>query len=183
MSAAATNAFFAVENWGTNNNGNPNYAQRTVLLTNLSGDGVSETTGQVYKLKNEQDSGTQNQKVEHFSVTPPSISRYYSSVSVPNDDNHVNIALQSGWYTKAVQCCRRRDPPRCGKDGYGKALHKGHRRLLPRYAAGRNGSHHYRGGQLRVQRRADCQEYSDSCRGQRYRRARRRGKGLLVYHQ
>lgn len=22
----ATNAFFAVENWGTNNNGNPNYA-------------------------------------------------------------------------------------------------------------------------------------------------------------
>ena len=61
--------------------------------------GVSETTGQVYKLKNEQDSGTQNQKVEHFSVTPPSISRYYSSVSVPNDDNHVNIALQSGWYT------------------------------------------------------------------------------------
>ena len=95
----ATNAFFAVENWGTNNNGNPNYAQRTVLLTNLSGDGVSETTGQVYKLKNEQDSGTQNQKVEHFSVTPPSISRYYSSVSVPNDDNHVNIALQSGWYT------------------------------------------------------------------------------------
>lgn len=71
----ATNAFFAVENWGTNNNGNPNYAQRTVLLTNLSGDGVSETTGQVYKLKNEQDSGTQNQKVEHFSVTPPSISR------------------------------------------------------------------------------------------------------------
>ena len=95
----ATNAFFAVENWGTNNNGNPNYAQRTVLLTNLSGDGVSETTGQVYKLKNEQDSGTQNQKVEHFSVTPPSISLYYSSVSVPNDDNHVNIALQSGWYT------------------------------------------------------------------------------------
>ncbi|MBQ2470535.1 MAG: hypothetical protein II514_05065, partial [Ruminococcus sp.] len=50
-------------------------------------------------LKNEQDSGTQNQKVEHFSVTPPSISRYYSSISVPNDDNHVNIALQSGWYT------------------------------------------------------------------------------------
>ena len=92
----ATSAFFAVENWGTNDNGNPNYAQRTELLTSLTG--VSETTSMVYKLKNEQASNN-NQKVQGSSVIPPSVSRYYSSVSVPNNDSTVDITLQSGWYT------------------------------------------------------------------------------------
>lgn len=91
----ATSAFFAVENWGTNDNGSPNYAQRTVLLTSLTG--VSETSSMVYKLTNTQ--SNENQNVQGYSITPPSVARYYSSVSVPNNDSTVDITLQSGWYT------------------------------------------------------------------------------------
>ena len=93
----ATQAFFAVENWGTNNNGQPNYAQRTQIMTNLATDGVTTSTSQVYTIQNSVVNG--NTQVAHNAVTPAAISRYYDTVSVPNNDSNVSIALPTTWYT------------------------------------------------------------------------------------
>ena len=73
-----TNLFFSVANWGTNNNGSPDYSQRTPQWTNLGT--LSKTQAKVYKVINEQDNG--NTKVQAYDVTGACFLSYYSDFFV-----------------------------------------------------------------------------------------------------
>lgn len=91
----ATHAFFCVENWGTNNNGQPNYWQRSQTLWNLAQDGQSQTQSKVYKVTNTNSNG--NATVDPYSVTGNCINSYYSNIFVATG-NTFNAALSAGEY-------------------------------------------------------------------------------------
>ena len=79
----ATHAFFAVENWGTNDNGKPNYWQRSQELYNLAQDGQTKTQSQIFKITNTNTGG--NAKVTHSAVDGSGgacINHYYDTVFV-----------------------------------------------------------------------------------------------------
>lgn len=79
--ATATHAFFAVQDWGTNDNGNPNWGQRTQTLWNLGRSGLSPTKSVLYKLTSNY-SGS-NPEVELITtIHGANISGYYSTISV-----------------------------------------------------------------------------------------------------
>lgn len=78
----ATHAFFAVENWGTNDNGNPNYAQRTQTLWNLGGDGQTQLQSKVYQLTSTVSNGNTQVNTPPYSVNGACINHYYSSIFV-----------------------------------------------------------------------------------------------------
>ena len=78
----ATHAFFAVENWGTNDNGNPNYAQRTQTLWNLYGDGQSQLQSKIYKLTSTVTNGNTIVETPPYNADGACINHYYSSIFV-----------------------------------------------------------------------------------------------------
>ena len=90
----ATHAFFAVENWGTNNNGNPNYWQRSQTLWDLAKDGQSQTQSQIYKVTNTNSNG--NATVVRTTVGGSGgacINHYYKEIFVATGNNTFNAAL------------------------------------------------------------------------------------------
>ena len=91
----ATHAFFCVENFGTNNSGQPNWWQRSQTLWNLAQDGQSQTQSKIYKVTNTA-SGS-NATVVPYSVTGNCINTYYSNIFVATG-NTFNAALSSGEY-------------------------------------------------------------------------------------
>lgn len=90
----ATQCFFAIANWGTADNGSPKWWQRTQLMTNIQGDGVTPLTSAVYKVQNYADGG--NCHADHYSAATASIKEYYTSISVPRGSSNVSAMLTSG---------------------------------------------------------------------------------------
>ena len=78
----ATHAFFACENWGTNNNGQPNYAQRTQTLWNLYGDGQTQLQSKVYQLTSTVSNGNTTVHTPPYSVNGACINKYYNTIFV-----------------------------------------------------------------------------------------------------
>ena len=78
----ATHAFFACENWGTNNNGQPNWKQRTQTLWNLYGDGQRQTQSKVYQLTSTVTNGNTQVHTPPYDVNGACINHYYSSIFV-----------------------------------------------------------------------------------------------------
>lgn len=82
----ATHAFFCVENWGTNNNGEPNWGQRSQELCNLASDGQSQTSSKLFKITSDYKDG--NTSSNHLVHTPPysvngnCINHYYDTIYV-----------------------------------------------------------------------------------------------------
>ncbi len=101
----ATHAFFAVENWGTNNNGNPNYWQRSQELYNLAQDGQTKTQSVIYKITNTNSNG--NATVVPTTVGGSGgacINHYYNTIFVTRGNTYnaalsstTNIPLRSGY--------------------------------------------------------------------------------------
>ena len=78
----ATHAFFCVENWGTNDNGKPNYKQRTQTLWNLYGDGQTQLQSEVYKLTSTVENGNTKVETPPHGVDGACINHFYSSIFV-----------------------------------------------------------------------------------------------------
>lgn len=81
----ATHAFFCVENWGTNNNGQPNWGQRSQELCNLASDGQSATSSVLFKITNNYKDGnsSSNHLVEAYTgITGNCINHYYKDIFV-----------------------------------------------------------------------------------------------------
>lgn len=78
----ATHAFFACENWGTNNNGQPNYKQRTQTLWNLYQDGQTQLQSKIYQLTSTVTNGNTTVRTPPDSVDGACINHYYSSIFV-----------------------------------------------------------------------------------------------------
>lgn len=92
----ATHAFFCVENWGTNNNGQPNYWQRSQELYNLPNEGQTQTQSRLFKVTNTNSNG--NAKVDRYDdIIGNCINSYYSNIFVATG-NTFNAALSSGEY-------------------------------------------------------------------------------------
>lgn len=99
----ATHAFFAVENWGTNNDGNPNWGQRSQELCNLASDGQTQESSKLFKITSDYKNGDSNSN--HLVHTPPytvfgnCINSYYSNIFVASTANTTfNAALSSDEY-------------------------------------------------------------------------------------
>lgn len=93
----ATHAFFCVENWGTNNNGEPNWGQRSQELCNLASDGQSATSSVLFKITNNYKDGnsSSNHLVEAYTgITGNSINHYYKDIFVAYG-NTFNAALSN----------------------------------------------------------------------------------------
>lgn len=93
----ATHAFFAVENWGTNNNGQPNYKQRTQTLWNLAGDGQTQTQSVVYTLTSTVTNGNTTVRTPGYAVDGACINTYYDKIFVGTTT--FNAALASTEYS------------------------------------------------------------------------------------
>lgn len=94
----ATHAFFAVQDWGTNDNGNPKWSQRSQTLWNLASDGLSQTKSVVFKITSDYDNGNHVVKVcSGADFIGACINSYYSTISVPMNSTF-NAALSSGEY-------------------------------------------------------------------------------------
>ena len=101
----ATHAFFAVENFGTNNNGDPNWGQRSQTLYNLSSDGQSPTASKLYKITSDTNSsGNHLVHTPPYSVTGNCINHYYKDIFVATGNtfdaalsNTTNISLRTGY--------------------------------------------------------------------------------------
>lgn len=94
----ATHAFFAVENFGTINNGNPNWGQRSQTLYNLAGDGQSQTSSKLYKITSDTNSnGNHMVHTPPYTVTGNCINTYYEKIFVAIG-NTFNAKLSSGEY-------------------------------------------------------------------------------------
>lgn len=78
----ATHAFFACENWGTNNNGQPNWKQRTQTLWNLYQDGQTQLQSKIYKLTSTVTNGNTVVETPPYNVAGANINHYYSSIFV-----------------------------------------------------------------------------------------------------
>lgn len=90
----ATHAFFACENWGTNNNGQPNYKQRTQTLWNLNSDGQTQLQSKVYQLTSTVSNGNTTVHTPPYSVNGACINHYYSSIFVTTGSTY-NAALSN----------------------------------------------------------------------------------------
>ena len=106
----ATHAFFCVENWGTNNNGQPNWGQRSQELCNLATDGQSATSSVLFKITNNYKDGntSSNHLVQAYTgITGNSINHYYRDIFVAYGDgnntfdaalsNTTNIPTRKGY--------------------------------------------------------------------------------------
>lgn len=106
----ATHAFFCVENWGTNNNGQPNWGQRSQELCNLATDGQSATSSVLFKITNNYKDGntSSNHLVQAYTgITGNSINHYYRDIFVAYGDgnntfdaalsNTTNIPTRTGY--------------------------------------------------------------------------------------
>lgn len=97
----ATHAFFCVENWGTNNNGEPNWGQRSQELCNLASDGQTQTSSKLFKITSSyKDNNSSSNHLVHtppYDVTGNCINSYYSTIFVAYG-NTFNAALSSGEY-------------------------------------------------------------------------------------
>ena len=83
----ATQAFFAVENWGTSgDNGDPDYTLRSQICTDLASDGLSQTSAVLYKITSGWNNG--NHTVAHYSSPGACIKNYYTSITVPKGSSH-----------------------------------------------------------------------------------------------
>ncbi len=109
----ATHAFFACENWGTNNNGQPNYAQRTQTLWNLSGDGQSQLQSKIYQLTSTVTNGNTTVHTPPYSVVGACINNYYDTIFVTtgstynaNLGNTTNIPTRSGYSANFIGTLR-----------------------------------------------------------------------------
>lgn len=92
----ATHAFFCVENWGTNNNGNPNWGQRSQELINLPSDGQTQTSSKLFKITST--TSYNNHVVQKYdNITGNCINTYYDTIFVAYG-NTFNAALSSGEY-------------------------------------------------------------------------------------
>ena len=98
----ATHAFFAVENWGTNDNGKEKWSQRSQTLWNLAKDGQSQTQSKLYKITNKMDNGNYlvdtSSNGAPYSVDGACINTYYSTISVAVGGGTFPAALASGEY-------------------------------------------------------------------------------------
>ena len=94
----ATHAFFCVENWGTNNNGQPNWGQRSQELCNLASDGQSPTASKLFKITSDyKDNDSNSNHLVHtppYSVTGNCINHYYKDIFVAYG-NTFNAALSN----------------------------------------------------------------------------------------
>ncbi len=97
----ATHAFFAVENWGTNNYGQPNWGQRSQELCNLASDGQTQTSSKLFKITSSyKDNNTSSNHLVHtppYPVNGNCINSYYDTIFVAYG-NTFNAALSSGEY-------------------------------------------------------------------------------------
>lgn len=104
----ATHAFFCVENWGTNNNGEENWGQRSQELCNLASDGQSQTSSKLFKITSDyKDGNTSSNHLVHtppYSVTGNCINHYYDTIYVAVGNtfdaalsNTTNIPLRDGY--------------------------------------------------------------------------------------
>lgn len=92
----ATHAFFAVQDWGTNNNGSENWGQRTQTLYNLAADRLSQTQSVVFVLEKSNgynDSG--NPQVKGYTMNGACINSYHSTITVAKGSTF-NAQLKSG---------------------------------------------------------------------------------------
>ena len=90
----ATHAFFAVENWGTNDNGQPKWSQRSQTLWNLASDGQSQTSSKLYKITSDTNNGNTIVHTPPYDVHGACINTYYSTISVATG-NTFNAKLTS----------------------------------------------------------------------------------------
>lgn len=97
----ATHAFFAVENWGTNNSGQPNWGQRSQELCNLASDGQTQTSSKLFKITSSyKDNNTSSNHLVHtppYDVNGNCINSYYDTIFVAYGDTF-DAALSSGEY-------------------------------------------------------------------------------------
>ena len=100
----ATHAFFACENWGTNNNGHPNYAQRTQTLWNLHGNGQTQLQSKVYQLTSTVSNGNTTVHTPPYSVNGACIHNYYNTIFVTTGSTYnaslaetANIPLRTAY--------------------------------------------------------------------------------------
>lgn len=101
----ATHAFFCVENWGTNNNGQENWWQRSQELYNLASDGQTKTQSVIYTITNTNTGG--NATVTHSNVSGQGgacINHYYNTIFAATGTtfdaaltNTTNIPVRSGY--------------------------------------------------------------------------------------
>lgn len=93
----ATHAFFAVANWGTNNNNSPDYSQRSQTLWNLAGDGQAWNTPKLYKITSTLTNG--NRQVVKYSSPGVGVDQYYSSISLAAGNTYTTDAIMdSSWF-------------------------------------------------------------------------------------
>ena len=101
----AKQAFFCVENFGTNDNGNPNWGQRSQTLQDLSQDGQTPTASKLFKITS--DTNNDGNHLVHtppYSVTGNCINHYYSDIFVAYGNtfdaalsNTTNIPLRTNY--------------------------------------------------------------------------------------
>lgn len=98
----AVHAFFAVANWGTNNNGSENWAQRSQELWNLAGDGQTQTSSKLYKITSNMNNGNYQVHTPPYSVDGACINSYYSTITVQKGSTF-NAKLTSGEYIGSLK--------------------------------------------------------------------------------
>lgn len=82
--STAKQAFFCVENFGTNNNNSPNWGQRSQNLEDLSQDGQTKTASKLFKITSYTNgSGNHLVHTPPYAVTGNNIYKHYSLISVP----------------------------------------------------------------------------------------------------
>lgn len=104
----ATHAFFCVENWGTNNNGEPNYWQRSQELCNLALDGQTKTVSKLFKITDTNSNGNAT-VVKYDNITGNCINHYYKDIFVATGNtfdaalsNTTNIPLRTDYTTNYI---------------------------------------------------------------------------------
>lgn len=104
----ATHAFFCVENWGTNNNGEPNYWHRSQELCNLALDGQTKTVSKLFKITDTNSNGNAT-VVKYDNITGNCINHYYKDIFVATGNtfdaalsNTTNIPLRTDYTTNYI---------------------------------------------------------------------------------
>lgn len=104
----ATHAFFCVEKWGTNNNGQPNYWQRSQELRNLASVGQTKTVSKLFKITGTNSNGNAT-VVKYDDITGNCINHYYKDIFVAYGNtfdaalsNTTNIPLRTDYTTNYI---------------------------------------------------------------------------------
>lgn len=92
----ANQLFFAVANWGTHNNGQPDYWQRSQLITNLSSDGQAWNSPKLWKITNTNNNG--NATAVKYDSPGVGVDNKFSSISIAAGENTFDASLDSSWY-------------------------------------------------------------------------------------